>query len=290
MTETESPETEHRRREWNGVLQSPLHLALSFFLVSLVFRIIDIFVLNMGDTDFGILPSKIIPIILILGYLHYTKHNASTVGLHTHLLRLSVFLGLVVSLVYVGIDIGGSLVSLSIAGAQPTLSLYTLDYLGYDLVYQTANAFMEEILFRGLMLRCLMTRFTPQRANFLQALCFGLWHLVWPINTLLAGYISLQGAILWSIEYVLSGTIMGFAWGYMFLRTGSLVAPILNHFIINFSSAYVIIEGSASLPPILEMMFPLIGFLAMLVIVAIFTRGERTPRATPWHVPSMVKH
>ncbi|NHJ14169.1 MAG: CPBP family intramembrane metalloprotease [Candidatus Thorarchaeota archaeon] len=275
------------RRESPSLLSNPTSLAVFFFSISLVFRLIDIFILNMGDTDFGILPSKVIPLILILAFLHHTKQGISAVGLHAHLVRAGVFLGLVASLVYLGISVGGVFVSLGLIGANPIISLYKFDYLGQDLIYQTANAIMEEVLFRGLMLRCFMTRFSLHKANFLQAFCFGLWHVVWPINTLLAGYISLEGAMLWSIEYTLSGTIMGFAWGYMFLRSGTLVAPILNHFVINFSSAYVIVEGLESASSMIEMVCPMAAVLGVFLIVILLTRSDKVSRVTPWSSPQI---
>jgi membrane protease YdiL (CAAX protease family) len=246
----------------------PLRLAGSFFVLALFFRIVDIFILEMNATDFGILPSKIIPIVLILLYLRQTGRKVSAVGIDSRKWDSNVILAALTILVFNGILIGGSFVSLFILNMQPYISFYKLDYIVFDLVYQTTNAFMEEMLFRGIMLLCFMSIMRPLWANLLQGVLFGLWHVVWPINSYLGGLISLGAAIGWAIEYVFSSLIIGLLWGYMLQRTGSLIGPILLHFFINLISAYIFVEPTIAGIKIILGVF---AFLLTFMTVRFFT-------------------
>jgi membrane protease YdiL (CAAX protease family) len=267
---------EHASRDEKSVgllSKKPLRLAGGFFLLAFFFRIVDIFILEMNATDFGILPSKIIPIILILVYLRQTGKKRSDIGIHSKNWDRNVILAILTILVFDGVQIGGSFLSLLIINVQPQLSFYKLDYIVFDLVYQTANAFMEEMLFRGLMLICFMTIMRPFRANLFQALLFGLWHVVWPINSYLGGLITAGAAIGWALEYVFSSLIIGLLWGYMFQRTGSLISPILLHFSINFIGAYVFVEPSIGA---ISLGIGMLAFLLTFAIVLFFTKRKPT--------------
>ena len=256
-----------------GKLQSerPLHLAGSFFLISLIFRIVDIFILEMNATDFGILPSKVIPLILILLYLRHSKRKRSDIGIHSKDWRNNVVLAILTIVVFNGVLIGGNFLTLFILSMQPQLSIYKMDYIVFDLVFQTANAFMEEMLFRGVMLLCFMAIMSPRGAIILQGFLFGLWHVVWPINSYLGGFISAGAAIGWSIEYVLSSMMIGLLFGYMFLKTGSLISPILLHFFVNLLSGYVSVTPSVT---VVKLGFGALALLLAFTVVFLHTRRE----------------
>lgn len=253
------------------ISNTPLRLAISFFLLAFFFRVVDIFVLEMNATDFGILPSKIIPIVLIFLYFKKTGRKVEEVGIHSREWKTNLALALLAILAFNGILVVGDFLVLHVLNLHPQLSFYKLDYIFFDLTYQTANAIMEEMLFRGLMLLCFMAMMRPLRANILQAFLFGLWHVVWPINSFLGGLISLESAIGWAIEYTLSSMMIGLLWGYMMQRTGSLLSPIILHFSINFISAYVFVEPSISL---LKLILGLVGFILTFITVKIFTRKK----------------
>jgi membrane protease YdiL (CAAX protease family) len=251
--------------------ERPLHLAGSFFLISLIFRIVDIFILEMNATDFGILPSKVIPLILILLYLRHSERKRSDIGIHSKDWRNNVVLAILTIVVFNGVLIGGNFLTLFILDLQPQLSIYKMDYIVHDLVFQTANTFMEEILFRGLMLISFMAIIRPGGANLLQGFLFGLWHVVWPINSYLGGLISAGAAIGWSIEYALSSMTIGLLFGYMFLKTGSLISPILLHFFVNLLSGYVSIAPSIT---VIKLGFGALALLLAFVVVLLYTRRK----------------
>ncbi len=238
----EQDESSYKEQSNEVLFNNPIRLAGLFFLLGLVFRIIDIFVLEMNTTDFGILPSKIIPLFLILLYLRQTGRKTSDIGLHSSKWERNLVIAIIVSLVFNGTLVGGNVLVLLALNLQPFISIYKMDYIIPDLVFHTANAFMEEMLFRGIMLICFMSVMRPLKANILQGFLFGLWHVVWPLDSYLGGLISSGEALTWAAQYTLSSMVIGLLWGFMVQRTDSLACTIPFHFLTNLTSGYISVE------------------------------------------------
>jgi membrane protease YdiL (CAAX protease family) len=264
------------------MIANPIFVATVFFLISFFFRIVDIFILQMNQTDFGILPSKVIPLILLIIYLRYIGRNVSVLGIHSNLFMTNLLLAVLSVSVFNGILTGGPYLVLLLLGDQPHVSFYKLDYIVYDLIFQTANAFMEEMLFRGLLLRCFMTRTTPVKSNILQALLFGLWHIVWPLDSFLGGYMTAGEALVWALEYILESAIIGFLWGTIYLRSSSLVTPILFHFSTNFISSYITVEGSTVSMGLITIVMGVLAMIVTYIIALQYMKRKAMPRLAPW--------
>ena len=105
---------------------------------------------------------------------------------------------------------------------------FTLFYL----VGQVFNAFLVEIIFRGLMLPHFMRRFSFWKANILQAFLFGLAHLVFPLSSWVRGQAArrLAGQLrpCWSLR-LFGGLVLG----YLYYRTGNLWTAVFAHLIDN---------------------------------------------------------
>jgi hypothetical protein len=67
----------------------------------------------------------------------------------------------------------------------------------------------------------------------LQALLFGIWHVVTPVHNLFDGDIDLVGCIALSIGYIILAGIMGVKWALLYSMTGSLYAGMADHFFNN---------------------------------------------------------
>ncbi|GEM_PF-213894 len=88
------------------------------------------------------------------------------------------------------------------------------------LLLAVAAPLLEEILFRGIILRFLLKKMSPWKAIMISALAFGIFHLnIWQFT----------GAF-----------IMGIFFGFLFWKTGSLFYPVLFHF-INNALAYLLV-------------------------------------------------
>jgi len=100
------------------------------------------------------------------------------------------------------------------------------------------NSFMEEGLFRGILITHLSSRLSAVRANIFQSLIFGFWHIVWPLRDYMDGYTDLTTTTITAVSYIAFATVIGFAYGYLFQKTNSLwtswSAHTLNNTAFNF--------------------------------------------------------
>jgi membrane protease YdiL (CAAX protease family) len=206
--------------------------------IAVVWRIVDQFVLGLGDTWINILPSKLFPFLIILAFFwkYRPKEVESVLGLSRSRIRAQFALGLLVGVVFVlGIDFGGSVVYALFFDPTYPLEFHILNgnLLGYTLIFFLTNAFLEETLFRGLILNAFKTRLTPMISISLSAIIFGFWHAGWPI---INGGTDVLGQ---AVSMVFFTMILGIFFGIYYERfssASSLVGPIAIHTIINFFS------------------------------------------------------
>jgi len=101
------------------------------------------------------------------------------------------------------------------------------------LIGNLVGALAEEALFRGLLQGALENEYGRSAAVLLQALLFGLWHLVWPAKAFLAGQATLRQAAASGAALVAVSAIVGIAFGAMRVVSGSLWVPVVVHFLSN---------------------------------------------------------
>lgn len=99
--------------------------------------------------------------------------------------------------------------------------------------FNIINVIMEEGTFRGLFFRILNTDRSAKAAVLIQALLFGIWHIVTPLHNLVDGEIGAAGFIGLSAGYVILAGMMGIKWSLMYELTGSLYAGMADHFFNN---------------------------------------------------------
>lgn len=229
----------------------PVHLAAALFLVILALRLLDVFLLRLDERFGEQFLTKAVGLLLVLLYLWSAGHRVASIGLHAARWQFSIALGLAVMTAGLTAGYGVEWLLLHAQGAQPGWLLAPQPHvlvpgaivggvvLGLTLVGgNVVNAFMEEALFRGVLLTHLATRMRFAKANVLQAVLFGLWHLVWPARDYLDGKTGLQTALGTALGYVLLSALIGYAWGYLVQKTNSLwtawAAHMLNNTVINF--------------------------------------------------------
>lgn len=67
------------------------------------------------------------------------------------------------------------------------------------------------------------------RANVVQSVLFGFWHIVWPLRWFFDGEMTLGAAMTFGAGYILVATMMGFVWGCFFIWFRSLWIGIFAH-------------------------------------------------------------
>ena len=221
---------------WSSV--GLLKIAGIMLTIAAVWRLVDQFVLNLGGTWMNILPSKLFPFLIILGFFwkYRPREIDSVLGLSRENFQVQLAVGLLIGIaISFGIDFGGTIVyGLFIDPTYP-LQLHILnpELLGYMLFFFLTNAFLEETLFRGLLINAFKTRQSSNRAIMLSAILFGIWHAGWPLVNGAADALNQVASM------VFFTTILGIFLGIYYERfnsSRSLVGPIVIHTMFNYVS------------------------------------------------------
>ncbi len=85
-------------------------------------------------------------------------------------------------------------------------------------------AIFEEMAFRGIILTCFLSKYSERKSILFSSIGFGLIHLV-PI--------LLGGDPVWAFWSAVWATIIGLFYGYVFVRTRSLLPPMIVHYLGN---------------------------------------------------------
>jgi len=260
-------------------LTHPVLVCFILFIISLFFRLIDIFVLRLDERLGEIILSKSLGFILVVVYIYLAGKSISYIGLHRKKASQAFFIGGVGMIAIFVAACGIQLAYLNLVSKQATLALSAADlYSGTSgssvffvlllLVGNFINSFMEEGLFRGLMLRHFRIRFSFLKANLLQATFFAAWHLVQPIKHYQTNQTDLMGVLMESIVIFISSGIMGLVFGYLYLKTNSLWTPWIAHTINNTVLNFIYIKMGGQLYPLLN-----ISKQEFIVLVAVYFIG-----------------
>lgn len=213
-----------------GTKTNLLILSLVMLLIGVVWRIVDVMILQLGNTWMNILPSKLGPLLIILA-VFWTQHK-SLLGLSKDNIKSHLAIGIVMGVAYyLVVDIGGTaLYALFLNPSYPLdLNILNPDLLVYAFVFFFINAVYEETLFRGVMQNGFRTKFSPSQAILLSSIIFGVWHAIWPIVN---GASIVEGVVMVLVSAVIGG-VFG-VYYEKFASRRSLIGPIAAHTLINF--------------------------------------------------------
>src|ERR1044071_866107 len=233
------------RAERSSVFSLPqsVMVPLAFFLVVIALRSLDLFVLRLDDLPDQIIFSRVIGFLLVLGYLRVVRKPISSIGLHARNVDKAFLIGGLSLLILYATLYMVQFYRLSQAGEAPRLVFGAIDprtatmgglsFTLFYLVGQLFNAFMEESIFRGVILPHLMGRFSFWKANVGQAFLFGIAHLIFPLHSWASGQATAGQAMAEAVTLLVFTTIGGLVFGYLYYRTDSLWTSILAHLIDN---------------------------------------------------------
>jgi membrane protease YdiL (CAAX protease family) len=264
---------------------------LALLAIALLLRILDIFVLRLDERLGEIILSKSLGFALVVGYTWWVGQRLTAIGLHTR--RLGAALAVGVSLTLAAFVIAGVVQVLTLEPAA-ALTLQAVDpkaglagggaFAALLIAGNVVNSFMEEGLFRGIMLTHFLRRKGFGTANVLQAVLFAAWHLVWPLKAYLAGEVSATGVIAQTASLLLGTFVAALVYGYLFWRTGSLWAPWIAHFLNNTTLNLVQVQSAAGeLQPAMVMSVVVVIALAFLAFaVEPIAKRLNMPHLRPW--------
>jgi membrane protease YdiL (CAAX protease family) len=258
-------------------------------------RILDIMVLSFAERWGEAFLHKALGFVLVLAYLWAAGQSIAAIGLHRRRMAGALWIGAAGTILLYVLAFGAQGVVSDMAGQKPALVVAAIDnktglarpgvrFALWLLLGNVVNALMEESFFRGLMLPLFRRRFSPGQANVLQAVIFGLWHVVWPIRHLIAGRIDGAAALSESVVIAIASTLSGLVWGTMYLKTDSLWTPWIAHMINNSTLNLLHIRTTGGLDADLGVLYPVMmaGFVALLPWTRLWAKRLRMPELAPW--------
>jgi membrane protease YdiL (CAAX protease family) len=274
----------------------PILLPLVLLVIAAILRVVDIFALGVAELVGEAFIHKALGFVLVVLYLWAMGKNVQAIGLHGRLAGKAMLIG--GSGVVIVLTIGFALqwAVLRAAGKQASIVVAAIDsrtglagglFFALILVVgNLVNSFMEEGLFRGVMLRHFRVRLSPWQANFLQAALFGIWHLAWPVKDYLTGQADFGSAAGQAVFIVLGASVTGLFYGYLYLKTDSLWAPWLAHTINNTTLNLLHMRTIGGLDADISVGYMTIsvGYLALILWTKVLAQRFQMPEVRPWGV------
>jgi membrane protease YdiL (CAAX protease family) len=286
--------TSMSRIEKNSALTraQPFIVSLAFFLVVVGLRSIGAFVLRLDERP-DIIFSGVLGFLLVLGWLRAQRKPISSIGLHARNFDKALFIGMFSLVILDVILYGIRFYSLYSAGESPRLVFGAINNetgimagLFFSLVYlvgQLFNAFMEESIFRGVILPHLMLRFRFWKASALQATLFGFAHLVFPLSSWVSGQASAREAFAEAIPLLIFTFLGGLVYGYLYYRTDSLWTVVFAHMIDNAAGLFFHIQTVSRLNAETDIqMLASVGFIALTILALIVAKRSNLPILKTW--------
>ena len=230
------------------ILHKPIKSCVFIFLILLLVHAFEAIALRMDQTIFAEnFINKIFGIVLLFVLLKQLHWDISTIGFKKYGLVKTILKGFALALfsffiaytiecsilyfqekkIYLGFFITGF--SLTGVGSIQT----GIGFVFINIFFNIINVIMEEGTFRGLFYQLINTRYSLKTALFIQALLFGIWHIVTPLHNWIDGEISGMGFVSLSIGYIILAGMMGVKWGLLYRMTGNRYAGMADHFFNN---------------------------------------------------------
>ena len=201
--------------------EKPILTSLALLVIAFFFKWIDTFVLRLDERLGEIILCKALGFVLVVLFVRAAGRSLRDIGLHSHWLGQSVFIGSLITLIVIGAGYGVELVILLQTKAQPAVHLAAIDpkagvsggflFVLWMILGNFVNSFMEEGLFRGVMIRLFRIKLSFWRANALQAFLFAIWHLPWVVKWCQTGQIEAHGGLLFAtVSQFLPMLVIGF--------------------------------------------------------------------------------
>lgn len=269
----------------------PILLPLLIAGIALVLRINDIFILKLDERWGEIILSKSLGFLLVVAYIYATGRTLAAIGLHDRHRKRALLLGTAIMSVIFLAGFGIQYVTLSaqnpqflFVGIDPKTGMAGGALFALWLVLgNVINSFMEEGLFRGLMIPHFRRAMGFWQANTLQAALFSVWHVVWPIKSYLTGDASLAAAGGEAGMLIFATFVSGFVFGYLYMKTDSLWAPWVAHTVNNTVLNLVHIQTLDTLDPNMIVVHVTLvnGLLLAIPVIRSLSRKWSLPEVSP---------
>ena len=276
-----------------SLLKNAVKTCCVIFCLLIAVHAFEAIVLRMDETFFGEnFINKLFGIFILWLTLRILQWKWSDIGFTGNGLVRGIVLGFSLAAVVFFVAYAIEAIILKAQGNTVRFGFFTMGFsltgaaeihrgVGFILMcvfFNIVNVIMEEGTFRGLFYKILRTDHAAKAAVLIQALLFGIWHVVTPLHNLIDGDINLIGFIGLSIGYIVLAGIMGIKWALMYRMTGNLYAGMADHFFNNCIATNLLHLSTESGTDELMIVRVLIAQLLSFAVVAAFwmRRKNRT--------------
>jgi membrane protease YdiL (CAAX protease family) len=275
--------------------QKPVLTGIILMLVALIFRLIDIFVLRLDERLGEIILSKSLGFLLVIVFVWVIGKKLTSIGFHGRRLGESLLIGVVITVLPFMFAYIVEYIVLGQMGQEPRLLFSAIDpkagvtggllFALWLVAGNFINSFMEEGLFRGVMLNLNRMKLSFGKSIWLQALLFGTWHLVWVVKWYQTGVVTTPGEIgMGIVANFLPQICLGLVWGYAYLKTDNLWTVWIAHTLTNTTLNLLHIATLDAMDPGMSIRmttFSIVSLLMMFVIRYLCNR-RHLPEITVW--------
>jgi membrane protease YdiL (CAAX protease family) len=184
--------------------------------------------------------------LLVLTMAFIEKTKISAFGLKMRRIDMAVLYGLVYFVVFSFSPVIFFILFVFASVGQLPVQTYDVFSFMWVMPFMMCVGISEEGLFRGYMQTHLERFYSKRKANLLQALLFGLWHIVWYVST---------PQPLYMFGYVTITFVIGLFYGYFYSKARNLVPLIIAHglhnsFLLGLEMNQKVLELIGNLPPL----------------------------------------
>jgi uncharacterized protein len=275
--------------------QSPIVTGIILMLIALIFRLIDIFVLRLDERLGEIILSKSLGFLLVLLFVWAIGRKPSAIGFHRGKLWGSLLIGVVITVPPFLIAYTVEWIVLGQMGQEPRLLFSAVDpkagvtggllFALWLVIGNFINSFMEEGLFRGGILNLNRIRLSFSKSNWLQAVLFGIWHLVWVVKWYQTGIVSTPGEIgMGIVANFLPQICLGLVWGYAYLKTNNLWTAWIAHTLTNTTLNLLHIATLDAMDPGMSIRMTIFSIVSLLMMFLIryLCNSRKMPEMIVW--------
>jgi membrane protease YdiL (CAAX protease family) len=263
-----------------NTFQGPILTGIILMLIALSFRLIDIFILRLDERLGEIILSKTLGFFLVLLFVWAIGRKLASIGFHGRRLGESLLIGMVITVLPFIIAYSVEWIVMQQSGQGPKLMFSAIDpkagvtggllFALWLVAGNFINSFMEEGLFRGVMLNLNRIRLSFAKSNWLQALLFGAWHLVWVVKWYQTGTVSTPNEIgLGVVANFLPQICLGLVWGYAYMKTDNLWTAWIAHTLTNTTLNFLHIATADAMDPGMSIRMTTFSVVSLLMVFLI---------------------
>ncbi len=280
-----------------NTFQRPILTGIVLMLIALIFRLTDIFILRLDERLGEIILSKTLGFLLVLFFVWVIDRKPSSIGFHGRRLGESLVLGVTITVLPFIVAYAVEWIVLRQIGQEPSLLFAAIDpkagvtggllFALWLVVGNFINSFMEEGLFRGMMLNLNRIRISFGKSIWLQAFLFGTWHLVWVFKWYQTGVISTPGEIgMGVVANFLPQICLGLVWGYAYMKTDNLWTAWIAHTFTNTTLNLLHVATVDAMDPGMSIRMTTFSIVSlfMMFLIRYICNQRNMPELTSWKI------